>query len=81
MKRVLKLNPKNTEALGILGRLAKDRDNVAAASKYFSRAAKEKPGREDYKQMASKLGKEADVEKKFVTLDKGNFRVQFQLLF
>ena len=34
--------------------------------------------RKDYKSLATKLGKEAKVEARFVTLLKGNFKVQFE---
>jgi tetratricopeptide (TPR) repeat protein len=78
MKRVLKKNPGNAQALAILGAIAEKRDNVGAASKYYKRAAKQSPERQDYRAMATKLGREAKVEEKFVTLDKGNFRVQIE---
>lgn len=78
MKRVLKLNPKNPHALSVLGQIAKGRDNVGAASRYFNQAARQDPGRKDFARMADKLGKQAKVEKNFITLDKGNFRLQFE---
>ena len=78
MLRVLKINPKNMVALTVLGNLAAERDNIEKASDYMNRAAKANPNIKSVKQLASKFGKEADVEKGFVTRTKGNFRVQYQ---
>ena len=78
MLRVLKINPTNHHALSALGRIAYKRDNHAAASAYLERAVRAAPERNDYKRLATKYGKEAKVEEKFVTVARGNFRVQFE---
>ena len=77
MERVLKLNPKNTVALTVLGSMAKASDNIQKASDYYNRAAAADPDSR-LKALANKLDKHAEVERTFTTRAKGNFRVQYQ---
>ncbi|MHC5070982.1 MAG: hypothetical protein ACYTGO_10920 [Planctomycetota bacterium] len=62
----------------MLGNYARDRDDVQKASEYLNRASAARPDRTDLKSLADKLGKEAEVEKTFLTRVKGHFRVQYQ---
>lgn len=78
MERVLEINPENEYALVVLGEIASGREKSGEASHYFRRAAKLDPKRKVYSKLATKYGKQADVEERFITLTKGNFRVQFE---
>lgn len=78
MERLVRLFPKNATGLAILGELAKERNQVGKASDYYSRAAAADPKREDYRKKASAMGKQSRVESKFVTRERGNFKVHFE---
>jgi len=77
MERVLKLNPKNTSALTVLGNLARERNDTGTASKLYHRAANEEPGRRDLRLLADRLGKQARIEEGFTTELRGSFCVQY----
>ncbi len=79
MQRVLRLNANNTAALTVLGQLAAARDDVGKASKYLQQAQQQSGGgSQALQKMASKYGKQAQVEQSFVTDSRGNFRIQYQ---
>ncbi|MCB9889227.1 MAG: tetratricopeptide repeat protein [Planctomycetes bacterium] len=75
MERVLKLDPNNSHALGVLGRIAVQHDDTERASHLLSRAAAQEPGRRDYAFEARKLSREAEVEAGFTRIARGSFEL------